>query len=107
MNRKNFLGHLALAMTLILLAAVTGQIRRWRNEARNMPTTRGTLTSENFEFNSREEAAPGNSEDDVAFSANGKAEIWVRFRSGTMLSTIKDIALRRHDRVEDEIEAVD
>lgn len=107
MNRKNFLGHLALALTLILLAAVAGQIRRWRNEVRNLQTTRGVLTTQNFEFNSQQNATPDNAEDDVAFSSSGKAEIFVRFRSGTALSTIKDIALRRHDRVEDEIEAVD
>jgi thermitase len=103
MNRKNFLGHLALALTLVLLAAVAGQIRRWRNEARNMPTTRGTLMSENLD---RQQEVVLDDADDVAFSESGKAEIWVRFRSGTTLSTIKDIALRRHDRVEDEIEAV-
>jgi thermitase len=104
MNRKNFLGHLALALTLVLLAAVAGQIRRWRNEARFMPRTRAVLVSEN-EFNRR--GIPDRTEDEIAFSASGKAEVWVRFRSGTTLSTIKDIAFRRHDRVEDEIESVD
>ncbi|HEX8890664.1 MAG TPA: hypothetical protein VF779_16045, partial [Pyrinomonadaceae bacterium] len=74
MNRKNFLGHLALALTLVLLAAVAGQIRRWRDEARNMPTTRGTLTSENLDT---QQEVVLNDADDVAFSESGKAEIWV------------------------------
>lgn len=97
MNRKNFIGHLALALTLVLLAAVAGQIRRWHNEQHNMP---------------REEAAPSvsdNSADDESNDADentSNAEVIVRFKPGTSVETIKNIAAQHNDEVEDEIEAV-
>src|SRR5436853_2466713 len=103
MNLKNFLGHLALALTLILLAAVAGQIRRWYNE-----TLFTTPARHDFDYDrAYSRIHSDDAENGVAFSESSKAEVWVRFRSGTTLSTIKDIAFRRHDRVEDEIEAVD
>ena len=97
MNRKNFLGHLALALTIVLLAAVAGQIRRWHNEQRNMP---------------REEVAPSFSDNSADADSNDEdadsdeAEVIVRFKPGTSVETIKSIAAQHNDEVEDEIEAV-
>src|SRR5947209_5167350 len=98
MKRKNFIGHLAMAVTVILLAGVAGQIRRWHNEQRDAP---------------REEAAPSlsdNSADEESNDADegsDEAEVIVRFKPGTSLETIKSIAAQHNDEVEDEIEAVD
>jgi subtilisin family serine protease len=103
MNRKNFLGHLALALTLILLAAVAGQIRRWHNEARFVYTP-----PERLEL--RQEAIPAQADsfpetkDDI--DANDAGEVLVRFRQGTSLEKIKEIAARHHDELEDNYENV-
>lgn len=97
MNRQNFIGHLALALTVILLAAVAGQVRRWHNEQRDTP---------------REEAAPSlndNSADENSDDADEDSkdtEVIVRFKPGVSLETIKSIAAQHNDEVEDEIEAV-
>ena len=40
MNRQNFWGHLALALTLILLAGLAGQLRRWQTGLRTAPQVR-------------------------------------------------------------------
>ncbi|MEJ7708554.1 MAG: hypothetical protein WKF84_01530 [Pyrinomonadaceae bacterium] len=62
MNRQNFLGRLALALTLVLLAAFAGQMRRMdqhRHEGHNhQPTAsvgRGTLTAETLKLSSSPE----------------------------------------------------
>lgn len=89
MNRQNFLGHLALATAIILIAAFAGQVRRWRQEWR---TNRKSV-----EISRTEEIAP-----------RGKgAEILVRFKPGTTLDYIRSTAAAHHDLVEDKIESVD
>ena len=98
MNRQNFLGHLTLALTLIMLAAVVGQLRRWKNEPR--PIRRAKI-----EF--VQESAPRSDAVEATESKPGGAEIYVRFRPGTTPSEIEDITFTRHDRVEDEVESVD
>jgi subtilisin family serine protease len=88
MNRQNFLGHLALAITLIFLAAFAGQIRRWQQQPRPAPDFRIQTRTETR--NVRREAA----------------EVLVRFRPGTTLERMQAVALRLNDRVEDRIESV-
>lgn len=90
MNRQNFLGHLMLALALITLAAFAGQMRRWQHHSHSVlvadsPTTFGPR---------RVEPLRG-------------AEVLVRFRPGTSVDSMRSIARRLHDHVEDEIEAVD
>jgi thermitase len=88
MNRHNFLGHLALAITLIFLAAFAGQIRRWQNQPRAF------LNPEN------------RTEDEARTVRRNAAEVLVRFRPGTTLERMQSIARRLDDRIEDRIESV-
>jgi subtilisin family serine protease len=106
MNRHNFLGHLALAMTLVLLAGFAGQIRRWQHE--RQPTRRVELTSRHSEssivYGSREEYETTEATSEEAESA--ESEVLVRFRPGTSLERIKALAIKNNDRFEDEYENV-
>ncbi|HKC66376.1 MAG TPA: S8 family serine peptidase, partial [Pyrinomonadaceae bacterium] len=97
MNRQNFIGHLALALTVILLAAVAGQIRHWHNEQRDVPPEEAAPS---LSDNSADEESNDNDED------SNESEVLVRFKPGTSVETIKSIAAQHNDEVEDEIEAV-
>jgi thermitase len=100
MNRQNFFGHLALALTLILLAGFAGQIRRWQNEKRAEERAE-------FEFNQKEESIETIAErEEVGETKSGKAEVLVRFRPGTLLSRIKALTFGHNDRLEDKYESV-
>jgi subtilisin family serine protease len=90
MNRQNFFGHLALALTLILVAAFVGQIRRWQREASRYDTSIRT-------------APPATA---PILPRRDKAEVLVRFRSGTTLEKIKAAIARLHDRLEDRMEMI-
>jgi subtilisin family serine protease len=92
MNRQNFPKHLLLAVTIIMLAAMVGQIRRWQRDWHTRPQRRAVLTT------SQPPAVK-----DTSVRA---AEVLVRFRQGTTLERIKDLALRKNDRIEDRIESV-
>ncbi len=93
MNRQNFLGHLALAVTLILIAAFAGQIRRWQGEWRSHRNCRAVLVGTGV--------GPG------VGPARAHAEVLVRFRSGVSLAEMKSVAARLHDRLEDQYEFID
>jgi subtilisin family serine protease len=98
MNRQNFLGHLALALTLIVLAGFAGQIRRWQNKTR---VERATSRIAKFEKDyAKQRAAVART------SYADEAEVLVRFRSGTTIERIKSLILRNNDRLEDEYENV-
>ncbi|HEV7378140.1 MAG TPA: S8 family serine peptidase [Pyrinomonadaceae bacterium] len=100
MNRQNFFGHLALALTLVLLAGFAGQIRRWQNEKR-------AAQRAEFEFNQGVETVAANvDEDKVGQTKSGKAEVLVRFRPSTSLVRIKALAFGHNDRMEDKYESV-
>jgi subtilisin family serine protease len=88
MNRQNFFGHLALALTLIALAGFAGQMRRWHNKERVVPARFERI---NY-AQTREKPA--------------RAEVLVRFRAGTPLVKIKELAARFNDRFEDKFENV-
>lgn len=90
MNRQNFLGHLMLALALIALAAFAGQMRRLQH--RSSAVLRGDRHTTN---------APRQLQPLV------NAEVLVRFRPGTSVDSMRKIAASLHDRLEDEIEAVD
>ena len=89
MNRGNILIHVGIAIILIALAAVLGQIGRWRTALKIQDTTPKRVT--------KTVSKP---------SSDGEAEVLVRFKQGTSLADIKSIAAKFNDRVEDEYENV-
>ena len=108
MNRQNFFGHLALALTLVLLAGLAGQLTRWQNErqARHNQLRRHSelYDGERTEFGARVEVEERAEEEQMHSSDEG--EVLVRFRAGTSLERIRNIARRLNDRLEDEYETV-
>ncbi|HEV2763116.1 MAG TPA: S8 family serine peptidase, partial [Pyrinomonadaceae bacterium] len=93
MNRNNLLGHLALALTLILVAAFAGQIRRYQREY-VPPVPSGEEVEEVREIRA------------VEFDDDARAEVIVRFRPGTSLEQMERLAARLNDRLEDRYEYV-
>ncbi len=93
MNRQNFLGHLTLALSIILLAAFAGQLGRWHEQHR----ARGCVNygTGRYQIKVNENAA------------RKKAEVLVRFHPNVTLAAIKEIAAAHNDRVEDQWEEVE
>ena len=95
MNRNNIWVHIGLAVVLISMAAILGQVRRWENmlERRGADRVRTADSAKRTPPASRtaDEAEP---------------EVLVRFRPGVSLAQIRSVASRYNDRVEDEIESV-
>ncbi|HEX8844014.1 MAG TPA: S8 family peptidase [Pyrinomonadaceae bacterium] len=94
MNRQNFFGHLALALTLIVLAGVAGQVRRWQKAKRAAAQVSRELKQRVIVFDGEREI-------------KGRAEVLVRFREGVSLDRIREIAAQHNDRFEDEYENID
>lgn len=96
MNRQKFLGHLALAAMLILVAALVGQLQRWESSFDEKLNTelRGAEDAEERAATLAEE------------TERSEPEVLVKFREGVSLERIRAVAARHNDRVEDEIEAV-
>jgi subtilisin family serine protease len=96
MNRNNILIHLALAIVLILIAAFAGQLNRWRREWKHrvyiMPVA---------------EKKRASTVEEIALAENhpGRAELLVKFKSGTSDEAIENIMEQFHDRIEDRIES--
>ncbi len=93
MNRNNFWIHLGIAVTLIAMAAIFGQIKRWQSaldfrapENKSKPASKPLATKR-----SDKDCQP---------------EINVKFRAGVGVAEIKKIVGKNNDRIEDEIEAV-
>ena len=93
MNRNNIWIHIGLAVVLITLAAVVGQIDRWRAALTRTSVRPATTVSK----------APVRSVRDQEIA---DAEVIVRFKPGVSLSEIKTIAESKNDRVVDEDESV-
>jgi subtilisin family serine protease len=108
MNRQNFFGHLALALTLVLLAGLAGQLTRWNNERQ----ARHARLHTDSEFYADEDTGRGvrveveETSEEINQQVEGEAEVLVRFRPGTTLERIRRIASRLNDTVEDEYENV-
>lgn len=101
MNRQNFLGHLALALTLILLAGLAGQFRRWQTERQELRgADYGKPYSEPFEKREEVEIIESSPVQSDA------AEVLVRFRPGTTMERIKSLILTNNDQLEDEFESI-
>src|ERR1700736_6493447 len=100
MNRQNFYGHLALALTVILIAAFAGQLRRWQREHREV-LKREALANP---YGEMEGVGPGRG---VQNSPRRSAEVLVRFKAGTAIDRITNIISDRREILEDEIETVE
>ena len=99
MNRQNFLGHLALALMLIVVAVFVGQVRRWDSKRDEAAGPRAVLEVKREETRRVVEAAEQSYE-------LAEPEVLVRFREGVSEDRVKEIVAARYDRVEDEIEEV-
>lgn len=94
MNRKNIWVHIVLAITLIGLAAIVGQISKWSSRkisvVKDIPVTK-TVPKPITVSRSVDEREP---------------EVFVKFKSNVSLAEIRKITARYNDRVEDKIETV-
>jgi thermitase len=91
MNRNNIWVHISLAVVLVTIAAVIGQVDRWRSALRTPTPRRAQITAVN---------------PPPVKKSNGDPEVLVRFKAGTTLDMIRNIAGRNHDQVADDIESV-
>lgn len=92
MNRNNIWIHIGIAVILITLAAVVGQIDRWRSALKiNSSPSVGSTPIPKSVARTKEDNEP---------------EVLVRFKPGVTLAEIKKITAMNNDVVEDEIEAV-
>lgn len=92
MNRNNIWIHICIAVVLITMAAVWGQIRRWQSVTPN-------LTEKNIKT-APKTVAPKRS------NSEKEPEVLVKFRPDVSLADIKKIAEKNNDRIEDKIETV-
>ena len=92
MNRNNIWIHIGLGVVLLSLAAVVGQIDRWRVE----------LKSNNADF------TPAEKQRETVKTVTGTSapEILVRFKPGVNVEQIRAIAVANNDSMTDEIESV-
>lgn len=92
MNRQNFIVHLAIAVVLVIMAAVAGQMRRMENAAHDNQAVKKSTPRPNAVSRSAHDKAP---------------EVLVKFRREVSLDEIKKIATKNNDTIEDRIETVD
>lgn len=93
MNRQNFFIQLAVAVVLVIVAAVAGQMRRWQKE----DVTSNAVVKKSTPRPTAATRSGGDRE----------PEVLVKFRREISLSEIKKIAAKNNDNIEDEIESVD
>lgn len=91
MNRGNFLVHLMVAVILIALAAVVGQIGRWRTMLKVQDTT---------------PRKTGKIVPVKVLERDGRPELLVRFKPDVQLAQINRVTTAMNDRVDDNYEAV-
>jgi len=94
MNRQNLFGHLALALTIILVAAFAGQLRRWEKHRKNVRRA----NNEYSRIVGVSTTVP---------VVTQVPEVLVRFRKGTSVDAIARLTRQNHDAIEDQIESVD
>jgi subtilisin family serine protease len=94
MNRNNIWIHIGIAVVIVTLAAVLGQIRRWETSLRSSKSTTVSVAT-----------AP-KADDAKRPTVSGEAELLVRFKPGVSVDEIKRIAARNNDLMDDEYEAV-
>ena len=91
MNRGNIWIHVGIAVVLVVMAAVVGQIDRWRTILKS-PAVNVTRTIPKPVTAVRNQSR--------------EPEVLVKFRPGVTLAEIKRLAGLNHDQVDDEIESV-
>ena len=93
MNRNNIWIHVGIAVVLITIAAVLGQIGRWKSALQGPLVEHSRNKSESCDLKKRglKTDAP---------------EVLVRFKPGVSLDQIKSLASAKHDTLADEIESV-
>ena len=92
MNRNNIWIHVSIAVVLVTIAAVLGQVDRWRSSLKLSDTTTRTL--------------PAVKTDGIKVTGNSTPEVLVRFKSGVSLDQIRSITASNNDALSDEIESV-
>src|SRR6266576_3799802 len=97
MSRNNIWVHVTIALALVLIAALAGGVRHWKKALQ-----RSSQTASRPERRPEAQESEPRAQDDA-----DKAEVLVRFRSGTSLETIDRITAQFNDEVEDRIESVD
>ncbi|MEQ1922868.1 MAG: S8 family serine peptidase [Pyrinomonadaceae bacterium] len=90
MNRNNIWIHFGIAVVLITMAAVLGQIGRWKEALHD----RSDAVQKRVETLKAEQ------------TTNAAPEVLVRFKPGVSLAQIRSIATANNDAVTDEIESV-
>ncbi|MBA3322198.1 MAG: S8 family serine peptidase [Pyrinomonadaceae bacterium] len=99
MNRNNYVGHIVLALTLVMLAGLAGQIRRWHKDAdKGLLVVRQSTKQRACQL--RGVVGRGGS------NFEGETDVIVRFRPGTTAEAMTRIAARFNDRVEDRFEYI-
>jgi thermitase len=92
MNRNNIWIHLSIAVILVTLAAVVGQIERWKVSLVDPPVNLSrTTTSSRPVFHSPK---------------RDEAEVLVKFLPGVSIDTVRTVAAQNHDALVDEFEYV-
>ncbi|HVF86480.1 MAG TPA: S8 family serine peptidase, partial [Pyrinomonadaceae bacterium] len=94
MNRQNFLGHLTLALAIMIVAAFVGQMRRWEKE-RAVQTASYSAAVKTIDT-----GAP------IPVHNFNEAEMLIRFKPGVTAAQIERIAEIYNDEVEDVFETV-
>lgn len=96
MNRNNIWIHVSIAVVLITLAGVLGQIERWKTSLNQAPSPAV----------SRE--VPKGRSTGVSTSPAGehRPEVFVRFKPGVKLAEVRALAAKNNDTLSDEIETV-
>ena len=92
MNRNNIWIHIGIAVVLITMAAVLGQVERWKT-ALSGPDSQPVKRAEKLDTSDRT-------------TKSNPPEVLVRFKPGVGLDQIRAIASAKHDRLTDEIESV-
>ena len=87
MNRKNFWTHFGIAMLLIGMAAIIGQIVRWEASLSNSPKYSCKMSSKPLAVKRSD--------------VERQPEVLVKFRSDVTLNEIKKIIGKNNDRIED------
>jgi len=92
MNRNNIWIHIGLGVVLIMLAAVVGQIERWRVMLNMNASGIRTVDKKREEIKT--------------ITGATHSEVLVRFKPGVNLEQIRAIAAANHDSLSDEVESV-
>jgi thermitase len=93
MNRQNIWIHITIAVIIVTMAAVLGQIRRWQS-------TLGMFNDKTVTKQATKPTTVNRTTKDC------QPEVLVKFRPEVSLAEIQKIAAKNNDKVEDEIEAV-